>query len=81
MATSAELRKYSADLVKSRLLFVAKEAIYKAQYPVDAAFLEFHDIEVDLDTKLGVTKTGRRVSIAFTTAPRVFALAFISRAL
>jgi len=81
VATSAELRNYSADLVKSRLLFVAKEAIYKAQYPIDAAFLEFRDIEIDLDMKLGVTRTGRRVSISFTMAPRVFALAFIPRAL
>jgi phosphopantetheine--protein transferase-like protein len=35
------------------LLFSAKEAYYKCQYPLSRTFLDFHDveIEVDLDTK------------------------------
>jgi 4'-phosphopantetheinyl transferase EntD len=78
VATPAERRRYSPECVNSRVLFAAKEAIYKAQYPLDQAFLEFHDIEVDLELNQGLTRGGRHVAIAFTTVPRTIALAFIA---
>jgi 4'-phosphopantetheinyl transferase EntD len=64
-------------VVESRVLFAAKEAIYKAQYLSEEMFLEFHDIEIDLDLNRGMTSRGRIVEIAVTTFPRIFALAFI----
>jgi 4'-phosphopantetheinyl transferase EntD len=35
------------DLAK--LLFVAKEAVFKAYYPITGIFLDFHDIVVEVD--------------------------------
>jgi 4'-phosphopantetheinyl transferase EntD len=34
-----------------RLVFSAKECFYKCQYPLTRRFLEFHDVELDLDPK------------------------------
>jgi 4'-phosphopantetheinyl transferase EntD len=34
-------------------LFCAKEAFYKCQHPVTAKFLDFEDVEVDLDVGAG----------------------------
>jgi 4'-phosphopantetheinyl transferase EntD len=37
----------------AKLLFVAKEAFYKAQFPLTRAQLDFHDVEVELDFAAG----------------------------
>lgn len=79
VATVSERRRYTASLLESRVLFAVKEAIYKAQFPSDGLFLDFQEIEVDLDMKRGVTRTGRRVAISVTSFPRVLAFAFIPR--
>lgn len=79
VATPLERRRYTASVLESRVLFAAKEAIYKAQFPSERVFLDFQDIEVDLDMKQGVTRTGRTVAITVTPFPRVLALAFIPR--
>jgi len=78
VATPRERRRYPRSVVESRALFAAKEAIYKAQYPIDGLFLDFHDVEVDLDANQGLTRSGRRVALAVAMYPRVLALAFIS---
>ena len=36
----------------SKLIFCAKEAVYKCQYPLTKTFLDFQDIELDLETSL-----------------------------
>lgn len=36
-----------------KLLFCAKEALYKAQYPATRTFLGFHDVELELDPATG----------------------------
>jgi 4'-phosphopantetheinyl transferase EntD len=36
--------------VLAKLIFSAKECFYKAQYPLTRRFLEFDDVEIDLDT-------------------------------
>jgi 4'-phosphopantetheinyl transferase EntD len=35
----------------AKLLFVVKEAVFKAYYPATGAFLDFHDVSVDLDER------------------------------
>jgi len=77
VSTTTERNRYASNVIESRILFVVKEAIYKAQYSLDGAFLDFHDIEVDLDEKCGLTRVGRTVMIAVTTFPRIMASAFI----
>jgi 4'-phosphopantetheinyl transferase EntD len=79
VTTAGERRWYPPSVLESRVLFATKEAIYKAQYPSDGVFLDFQDIEVDLEHNRGVTRTGRSVQIAVTAFPRIFALAFILR--
>ena len=73
-----EQRRYSQDILRSRLLFVIKEATYKAVYPLDKCFLDFHDIHVDLDARLARTSSGRTTKIFFTCATHVAALAVVT---
>jgi 4'-phosphopantetheinyl transferase EntD len=51
--------------IQSRILFCAKEAAYKAVYPIDGRFLEMHDILVDFSSNFAITSYGRRVELAF----------------
>ena len=53
VATPRERRMIDDDPVKAKLLFAAKEAVYKAVYPLDRVFLEFGGIEIDLATGNG----------------------------
>lgn len=60
-----------------RLLFSAKEAVYKAVYPLDRQILGYEDITVDLNTGHATTKSGRGARLAYCVAPRVVVLAFV----
>lgn len=73
--TSAEHRHCGGDLLLARLLFVIKEAVYKAVNPADNVFLDFHDVVVDLATGQARTRTGRTVAFAATIQPRLVAIA------
>jgi 4'-phosphopantetheinyl transferase EntD len=37
----------------AKVVFVAKEAFYKALYPIQRRFMEFHDVSIDLDLGRG----------------------------
>jgi 4'-phosphopantetheinyl transferase EntD len=75
VATPEELPGIADDPLQGRLLFAAKEAVYKACYPLDRVFLEFHDIEVDLVGCKAVTKTGRVVALRYRISSHVLVLA------
>ncbi|UCI21953.1 4'-phosphopantetheinyl transferase superfamily protein [Mesorhizobium sp. B2-1-8] len=60
-----------------RILFAAKEAVYKAAYPLDREVLGYEDIAVDLETGHATTSTGRKVSLAYCIVPRVVVLGFV----
>ncbi|MGX8010880.1 4'-phosphopantetheinyl transferase family protein [Mesorhizobium sp. ORM8.1] len=62
-----------------RILFAAKEATYKASFPLDGRVLGFEDIAVDLGSGEAVTLPGRRFTVRFTVAPRILALAYVAR--
>ena len=62
-----------------RVLFCAKEAVYKAVYPLDRVILNYDDISVDLTTQNATTTTGRRVQLASCMSPRIIVLAYIPR--
>lgn len=79
VATARERRRYPINLLRTRLLFSVKEAVYKALNPINGLFLDFHQIEVDIDAGKARTDTGICVNIAFTMLPRVVALAFLPR--
>ncbi|WP_280824453.1 4'-phosphopantetheinyl transferase family protein [Pseudaminobacter soli (ex Li et al. 2025)] len=61
-----------------RLLFSAKEAVYKAVYPLDREVLGYEDIAVDLTTGYATTRTGRRAWLTYCVSPRIIVLALVS---
>jgi 4'-phosphopantetheinyl transferase EntD len=77
VATAQERLKIADDPCGGRMLFVAKEAVYKAVYPLDRTFLEHHDVEVDLAGRKAVVRNGRVVELRFTVSTHLVALAFL----
>lgn len=75
VATPRERRGIAADPFGGRLLFTAKEAVYKAVQPLDGIFLEFHDIEVDLTGGTAVTRNGRTVALRCCVSTHLLVLA------
>jgi 4'-phosphopantetheinyl transferase EntD len=80
VATPDELRRIDGDLLKGRLLFAAKEAVYKAAYRSDQAFLDFPDIDVDLAANTATTRTGRTVSLRSCVSRRIVVVALLGAA-
>jgi 4'-phosphopantetheinyl transferase EntD len=60
-----------------RLLFVAKEAVYKAVYSLDQTFLEHHQVEIDFANRKGLVRNGRLVDLRFCISSHLVVLAFI----
>ncbi|WP_245481698.1 MULTISPECIES: 4'-phosphopantetheinyl transferase superfamily protein [unclassified Mesorhizobium] len=78
LVTTPADRTDAADRhLAGRILFAAKEAVYKAVYPLDREVLGYEDITVDLNAGQATTKTGRKASLAYCVAPRVVVLAFV----
>lgn len=75
VTTASERTALAGDPYRGRLLFTAKEAVYKAVHPLDGLFLEFHDIEVDLAAGQAVTRNGRLVTLRTCMSTRLVALA------
>jgi 4'-phosphopantetheinyl transferase EntD len=78
IATPQELREISDDPLQGRLLFAAKEAVYKAVYPLDRVFLEFRDIEADLVRRTATTRTGRAVALRTCVSSHVVVVALLA---
>lgn len=76
VATPAERARYPAAIIESRVLFAAKEAVYKALFPIDGVFLDFHEVDIDLDGRRARTRHGREIEIVTMSEPRVCAVAF-----
>jgi 4'-phosphopantetheinyl transferase EntD len=79
IATPAERESLHAYLYGGRLLFAAKEAIYKAVAGLDGIFLEHHDVEIDFAKHSAAVRNGRTVALRFCVSQRLLALAFIRR--
>ena len=78
VATPQERLNLGDDVYRGRLLFVAKEAVYKAVHPLDQTFLEHHDVEVNLSERKAVVRGGRVVELRFSiSAHHLVALAFL----
>lgn len=77
VATARERERIAEDPFGGRLLFAAKEAIYKAVYPLDRTFLDHHDVEVSLSRRRGVVRNGRTVQLAFSVSEHLIVVAFI----
>jgi 4'-phosphopantetheinyl transferase EntD len=78
VVTPQERLNLGDDVYRGRLLFVAKEAVYKAVHPLDQTFLEHHDVEVNLSERKAVVRGGRVVELRFSiSAHHLVALAFL----
>jgi 4'-phosphopantetheinyl transferase EntD len=81
--TEKEHKTMSGDPVLARLVFAIKEAVYKATSPLDRVFLDHHDVEVDLDSRVALTRTGMTVHFRYgtlrdiSTSRHIAALAWI----
>ena len=75
VATPREIKKLAGDPLRGKMLFAAKEAVYKAAYPLDRVFLEFHDIEADLIGRTATTKSGRTFALFHRAASRIVVVA------
>ena len=77
VATGADRTDPVDRHLAGRILFSAKEAVYKAVYPLDREVLGYEDIVVDLTTGAAMTRTGRGARLVYCVAPRVVVLAFV----
>ena len=77
VTTPEERVNIGDDPFRGRLLFAAKEAVYKAVYPLDQTFLEHHDVQIDLADRKATVRNGRIVDIRFSISTHLVALAFL----
>ena len=75
ISTPGEQRKYDPETLQGRVLFCAKEAVYKAFNSKTGQRLGFQDVDIDLDSGEAVLKDGQRISVTVITSPRIVALA------
>ncbi len=73
----AEQRETKGDGVRRRLVFAAKEAVYKAIHPLDGTPLEYSDIEVRLADASALLRDGRRLRLVTRAGVRLVAVALI----
>jgi 4'-phosphopantetheinyl transferase EntD len=73
----AERRKTEGDPVAQRLVFVAKEAVYKAIHPLDGTPLDFLDIEIGLEEGSAALRDGRRLRLFPFAGERLVAVALL----
>ncbi len=71
-----ELAAFSELPFGDKALFSIKEAVFKAVYPRDGVFLDFHDVAVARDSRIATTIYGRIVYWRILTVPRVLAIAW-----
>jgi len=77
VATPREREKIEDDPCGGRLLFAAKEAVYKAVNPIDHTFLGHHDIEIDLVNRQATVCNGRIVDLRFCVSTHIVVIAFL----
>jgi 4'-phosphopantetheinyl transferase EntD len=65
IATPREQKEIGFDSSHGRLLFAAKEAVYKAFDPLERMFLDHHDVEVDFIRQKAIVSTGRTLTSDF----------------
>jgi 4'-phosphopantetheinyl transferase EntD len=76
VTTARERASLTDDPYAGRLFFVAKEAVYKAVFPLDHRFLDHHDVEIDLANRKAIVRAGRIVNLRFCLASHLIVLAF-----
>jgi 4'-phosphopantetheinyl transferase EntD len=65
------------DPYHGRLLFAAKEAVYKAVHPLDQTFLDHHDVQISLARRQATVCNGRVVKFRFCISDHLLVLAYL----
>jgi 4'-phosphopantetheinyl transferase EntD len=76
VTTPRERAMINCDPYRGRLFFVAKEAVYKAVFPLDRCFLDHQEVEVDIPSGKAIVRNSRSVDVRFCMSTHVVALAF-----
>lgn len=79
IVTPRERRAIADNPLGAKLLFAIKEAVYKAAYPLDHEFLDFHDIEVDLPGRLATTRAGRTLALHWCVFSHLLVVATVQK--
>jgi 4'-phosphopantetheinyl transferase EntD len=67
------------DLVEARLLFCAKEAVFKAVNAEGGTWLEHTDVEVDIDSETAIADCTVPLELRLSRGPTLLALAVLLR--
>ncbi|PBB39847.1 4-phosphopantetheinyl transferase [Mesorhizobium sp. WSM3868] len=79
VTTSRERSIYDLRLLQRRDLFVLKEAVYKACFPLCNQILDFQDVEIDLKSGAAyVSRVDRTFSIELYNSENIIGLAYLS---
>ncbi len=76
VATAEEVAQFANIPFGTKALFSIKEAVFKAVYPRDQIFLDFHDVRVNVSARTATTQYGRKVQWRVMTVPHVLAIAW-----
>ena len=80
IATPSERSILTTYSYGGRLLFAAKEAVYKAVAALDHVFLNHQDVEVDFLKRKALVRNRRTVELRFCISTHLLALAFVRHA-
>lgn len=78
--TPYELPRLNDDPFQGRLLFAAKEAVYKAVAACDGLLLDYQDIDVDLAARQARLRDGRSVALRFVVSTYMVVVAMMPEA-
>jgi 4'-phosphopantetheinyl transferase EntD len=78
VVTPTERQRMQDVRAEGRLLFAVKEAVYKAVFPIDGKFLDFHDVEVRVPRGQAIVQNERVVRFRHGIAGHIVVLAFIA---
>jgi 4'-phosphopantetheinyl transferase EntD len=80
IATPSERSVLASYRFGGRLLFAAKEAVYKAVGTLDQVFLNHQDVEIDFLRRRALVRNGRTVEFRFCISTHLLVLAFVRHA-
>lgn len=80
IATPQERSMIDADPCRGRLVFVAKEAVYKAVAAFDGSVPDYHDIRLDLRGRRAFLADGRMIRLRSCVSSHLVVLAVLPKA-
>jgi 4'-phosphopantetheinyl transferase EntD len=77
VVTPHERAGLAENACRGRLIFTAKEAVYKAVAALDGALLDYRDIEINLAARRAVLSDGRVINLRYCIGPQLVVLAYV----